>query len=409
MLYRMQFVRRTLLLVLVAAAAQAAPQTTDRAAKTLRVLFVGNSYTYYNNLPEMFSSLAQAARPQLKVETKMVTRGGATLEQMWDMGTARNAIRESRWDYVVLQEQSLLGYSLLNGAQVINEPQFFWRSVREFDEEIKRTGARTVLYLTWARETTPERQPDLSYAYFTIGREIQAVIAPVGLAWQHIRSQEAPFRLHDIDGSHPSPAGSYLAACTLAYTILGEVHRNLPATVFGHPITTSGIVDMTRLASLVSLQPEQAERLQSAAALAFQEVREAGGYLSLTPPNPPPTLALPTGRRAQMSDLRGLWAGKLKYFQSPATMELRLDSDPAGCRAQWTVSLDGGRSRQQQIATSCRLTSYGIEFIISDMRGLNFYDQYRGAFQGETLTGTVNFVGPAGTRMLGTWELRRQP
>src|SRR5271169_3959760 len=88
-------------ILLLSVAAQAAP--------SLRILFIGNSYTYFNNLPEIFSRLAMAGQPGLSVETTAITVGGSTLAQHRQRGAAQKAIREGHWDYVVLQEQSALG------------------------------------------------------------------------------------------------------------------------------------------------------------------------------------------------------------------------------------------------------------------------------------------------------------
>jgi hypothetical protein len=86
-------------------------------------------------------------------------------------------------------------------------------SVRLFDQAIKAAGAKTVLYMTWARLSAPESQQTISEAYINIGGELGAIVVPVGLAWQRfLREHEAP-ALYDRDQSHPTLAGSYLAAC----------------------------------------------------------------------------------------------------------------------------------------------------------------------------------------------------
>src|SRR6266480_3817529 len=80
-----------------------------RAAEPIRVLFVGNSFTFFNNMPEMLKVLAASHQGGPRFETRMVVAPGATLQQLWDRGEARRVIKSSRWDFVVLQEQTSLG------------------------------------------------------------------------------------------------------------------------------------------------------------------------------------------------------------------------------------------------------------------------------------------------------------
>ncbi len=172
--------------------------------KPTRVLFIGNSFTNRNDMPGMIERLATAAKPRVRVETARVIANGRALKTHWERGAAREAIGSSKWTHVVLQEQSTLP---LKNAGRMEE------YVRLFDEEIRARGAKTVLYMTWARKQQWERQGELAKAYLRIGRAVEAIVVPVGQAWQRVFSMRPDFSLHDKDGSHPNLAGSYLAAC----------------------------------------------------------------------------------------------------------------------------------------------------------------------------------------------------
>jgi hypothetical protein len=177
----------------------------------VRVLFIGNSFTARNDVPGMIARLAdevgQAVKPQL------ISVGGASLRTHWNKGDAPKSIKSGRFDYVVLQEQSTL--PIKNAARM-------HENVRLFDEVIKGAGARTVLYMTWARRHAPETQKAITDAYASIGRELGALVAPVGVAWeQFLRKHDAPI-LHDKDRSHPTAAGSYLAACVIYAVLFGK-------------------------------------------------------------------------------------------------------------------------------------------------------------------------------------------
>jgi hypothetical protein len=95
-------------------------------------------------------------------------------------------------------------------------------NVRLFDAAIKAAGAETILYLTWARLNAPESQEAITDAYTAIGRELGAAVVPVGVAWQNFLSKHHQPVLHDRDQSHPTVAGSYLAACVFFAALFNE-------------------------------------------------------------------------------------------------------------------------------------------------------------------------------------------
>src|SRR5436305_975756 len=86
---------------------------------------------------------------------------------------------------------------------------------------------------------------------FGFAQELGLTVAPVGMAWAKVRETDPGMALHLPDGSHPTPTGSYLAACVLADTILGKRLTGLPARLMGHPISIADRVDKTRVTELV--------------------------------------------------------------------------------------------------------------------------------------------------------------
>lgn len=95
-------------------------------------------------------------------------------------------------------------------------------NVRLFDEVIKRAGSKTVLYMTWARSYAPETQQAITDAYNAIGAELGAIVVPVGLAWQRFLAGHDKPVLYDPDQSHPTLAGSYLAACVFLVALFKQ-------------------------------------------------------------------------------------------------------------------------------------------------------------------------------------------
>jgi len=193
--------------------------------------------------------------------------GGATLKRLWEEGQAVAAIKRSGWDYVVLQEQSTLGFApMVNGLPTIADPKVFQEYARLFDAEIKKTGAQTVFYLTWARQNAPETQAQLSAAYQAIANELKAKLAPVGLAWAAALEQNPGLALHREDKSHPTPAGTYLAACVFYATLYEQSPAGLTGVVMGQsPELLDGRIESEEMVELARLNAAEAKFLQQVA------------------------------------------------------------------------------------------------------------------------------------------------
>jgi hypothetical protein len=175
----------------------------------VRILFVGNSFTARNNLPGLLTGLAGARG--IELEHRLIQAGGASLRQHLNGGKALDAVATGGFEVVVLQEQSTLP---------IKSPARFQESARDFDLAIKDAGARTALYLTWARRNASETQQALTSAYAGSAVELGATLVPVGVVWERFLATHDQPVLHDDDNSHPALAGSYLAACVFLIALL---------------------------------------------------------------------------------------------------------------------------------------------------------------------------------------------
>ena len=182
--------------------------------RELSVLFIGNSFTQRNDLPGLIAAMAAEVDPPVAFRHERVIANGASLRQHWNAGIARAKIEAGGWTHVVLQEQSTLP---------VKNVQRYLENVRLFHPVIEAAGAQTVLYLTWARRHAPETQLALNEAVGAAAAETGALVVPVGPVWRRVvESGEGP-ELWDADGSHPSAAGSYLAACVFSRVLLGAV------------------------------------------------------------------------------------------------------------------------------------------------------------------------------------------
>ncbi|HTN45153.1 MAG TPA: DUF4886 domain-containing protein [Flavipsychrobacter sp.] len=193
-----------------------------------RVLFIGNSYTYVNDLPLMLKNVAASAGDTVIYDS--YAPGGYTLQQHAADATALNKIMQGNWDFVVLQEQSQRPSFPITQVQTSVFPY-----AEKLDSLVRKFNpcAETVFYMTWGYKTGDASNcanfpPLCTYQgmdslirlrYRMMADSNDAIIAPVGAVRKHIRTHYPGIELYDTDGSHPSPAGTYAAACSF-YSIL---------------------------------------------------------------------------------------------------------------------------------------------------------------------------------------------
>ncbi len=198
--------------------------------KSYSVLFIGNSYTYYNDMPtEIFGKFAQSAG--YDVDVTAITNGGYRLYQFADPSDKYGARVEAelsgdqKYDYVILQEQSILPAS--------EDCADFYEAVRALAARVRKAGATPVLYATWGRKegnpnlekygwTNENMTWKIAAAYQAIGDELDISVAYAGLAFYDVNAGSNDIELYDPDRSHPSYSGSYLAAATLFAKIFDE-------------------------------------------------------------------------------------------------------------------------------------------------------------------------------------------
>jgi len=204
-------------------------------AKEYSILFIGNSYTYYNSMPtQYFKKLAEKAGVKLNVTA--ITNGGHYLIEFADptdtygKKVERALTGTKKYDYVILQEQSVRPA----GTSVAK----FYDAVRDLVARIRATGAEPILYSTWGRKTgnstlskyewTNETMTwRLAASYEAIGKELDIEVAHVGLAFFDVYTNNTSINLYNSDKSHPSENGSHLAAATLVAKIFGVDPRDL--------------------------------------------------------------------------------------------------------------------------------------------------------------------------------------
>ncbi len=207
-------------------------------AQALDVLFVGNSLTFVNNLPELFRQLALAGGHEIHVNSSMP--GNTALEDHAVSPITLALIAERSWDYVVLQETSW--FAVIDHYTEGN----FYPAARELDARIQDSQSGTAFFMTFGKEhgglfcIDEHCSPDfpdfssmqgwLSVVYGAIAGELDALLVPVGNVWAMALQEMPDAPLWLLDGSHPELEGSYLSACVFYAEMFGESPEGLAFT-----------------------------------------------------------------------------------------------------------------------------------------------------------------------------------
>jgi PKD repeat protein len=200
------------------------------AQNTLSVLFIGNSYTSYNNLPQLVQSLSTSAGKTLNIDSSMP--GGYLMSSHLNDATTFAKISQGNWDYVVLQEQSQIP------TIEFYRDNDMYPAMTDLKALIEQYNpcAKIITYMTWGRRYGGQQcdpsgtycspvfanfnqmQNSLTSAYLEISEQLNVQCAPVGVVWQNILNNSTHV-LHSGDNSHPNIDGSYVAACTIFSSI----------------------------------------------------------------------------------------------------------------------------------------------------------------------------------------------
>ena len=229
-----------------------------QAQDSVSVLFVGNSYTYVNDLPNVFKQLTGSLGDEATVDSK--TNGGFTFQNHLVDPLTMTKIHAKPWDYVVLQGQS-------------QEPSFPFDQVNtqtlppavSLADSVYANGfcSQTMYFMTWGRQvgdpqwdsinTFYKMNNRLRNAYVRIADSANASVAPVGVAWKYIIDNHPTINLYSPDGSHPSLEGTYLAACTFYASVYRKNSTGAPYTAGLDPTVAGYLQNAADLAVLDSI------------------------------------------------------------------------------------------------------------------------------------------------------------
>ena len=193
----------------------------------MRILFIGNSYTYYNRMPETLAHIAEAEGMDWVVES--VTKGGWSFAHYTNPENEMHAPLKAKlaeaWDCILLQEQSL---------RPVDGRDTFLRTAEALCGMISPRPAKLIYYVTWGRDDASPQLEKLGMSRITMTEKLRDAygeaaartggsLSDVGGAFAYTREHFPHLPLYHTDGSHPSPVGSYLAALIHFHAITGAL------------------------------------------------------------------------------------------------------------------------------------------------------------------------------------------
>ena len=175
----------------------------------MRILFIGNSHTYYNDMPHMFADICR--EHHVDVEITMLAHGGKGWDFHVEEPEVRFNILYGKYDAVVLQ----------HSAHPMGDLSVMAACGRNLIQWVQEAGARPILYMTWTTKADGETaQAAMGNAYRELQRETGCELAPVGEKWWEYHRAHPEIELYASDGQHASASGSQLAASVIAEIVL---------------------------------------------------------------------------------------------------------------------------------------------------------------------------------------------
>jgi hypothetical protein len=220
-----------LLMFFIVACGTLGSKTTQSSGKDTpeRILFIGNHYIYINFLPDMFAELARSGGH--KVEVGMSACPNCSLRMHTSSPDTLKKLDQQDWDFVVLIENNNILATLRN--------EDMYPAIRLLKDMIRERGATVILFMPWGHrdglptagyKDYPAYQAGIQAAYMEIADELDLMVAPVGIAWRSVVTQDQQMDLWGGDRDVPSETGTYLAACVFYAVIFRQSPEGLKYT-----------------------------------------------------------------------------------------------------------------------------------------------------------------------------------
>lgn len=229
----------------------------------MRVLFLGNSHTFFNDMPQTFKQLAESAG--VPTEVSMIAHGGRTFA--WHLQEAvelRFALLYGQYDYLIIQQAA-------HFPPEPPTPEETLKDVLTIVDMAKAVGATVIPTVTWAERHIPENQSAMNRAYNLVMAEAGLRCSPAGQVFMRVKQEYPEIDMYFEDGAHCSPYGSYGVACCVFSQIFGRSPEGLPNRGFRTSFDMSDAateLDADKCAILQRLAWEETQRINETRQLA---------------------------------------------------------------------------------------------------------------------------------------------
>ena len=177
----------------------------------MRTLFIGNSHTYYNDMPAIFKEICSENGVDMQVT--MLTKGGMGFDYHAENEQTRFNILFGDYDFVILQHV----------AHPMGEFEVMQEAADKIMSWIRQTSAIPCYFMTWAEEYNEQFQKEMSSRYRKLAERHNCLVAPIGEKWWERIHEDPSVDLYFKDRRHASPAGSKLAAQVIFDTIKEKI------------------------------------------------------------------------------------------------------------------------------------------------------------------------------------------
>ena len=185
-----------------------------------KILFIGNSFTFYWNLPSLVESMAH--EKGILLDIYQSTAGGATLKDHWEGKRgleSKKVLKEHVFSTIILQDHSTSPLLKTNESK-----EYFNR----FIKLINKKKSEVILYGTWIYPASPligksfNGTDPIQHVLKSIADQTNSRMAPVGTAFRLFQDKHSEISVFTSDNKHPSAVGTYLAACVFFKMLTGE-------------------------------------------------------------------------------------------------------------------------------------------------------------------------------------------
>lgn len=363
-------------------------------------------------MPFLLKELSSDSLRKPALMTDMIAIGGATLKDLWEDSSVISKLKNNRWDFVAIQDQTTFGdFFLVNGEEKIRSPQLLFTYGEKFDSLIKLIGAKTIVYMRpyYSNANSIDKNAS-NHAYYTLAKKTNALLAPISLLVERLKYK---YELYREDSLHPSAVSSYIIA-TYFHLLLKKGLPSSPKLIInGPPVEEAeGKVMNDSTSQLINLNNKVVKAIQKDVLDFFLLYQRKGPAYFIKQPRRTTVPILPeTYSWINKQALLGTWIGKSKlyprYLKWPAYLELNFLQKNNDIRV--VVTLDFGSSNRFVSDTlAVKVDKQEIKFI--NPKGPNGSSiVYKAIMTTNTLKGIGEFIKPNDDFFyaIGEWSAKK--